>query len=71
MSGIRIVSVGGSMTSQVALDSDVLVLDGVTLVRESTGRIIRLVERAGRVLEPPMSNLEFHHANSLFGERDG
>lgn len=67
INGVRIVSVGGTMTTGVPLDADVLVLPDYTLVHERSGRVVRLVERQGRVLEAPMSNVETNHARSLFG----
>ena len=68
INGVRIVSVGNAMTHGVPLDADVLVMpDGYTLVRERTGHVVRLIERGGRVLEAPLSNIEMNHARSLFG----
>lgn len=67
MTGVRIVSVGDGMTAEVALDSDVRVLPGCTLVHERTGHVVRLIEREGRVLEAPMNNAETNHAHALFG----
>lgn len=64
---VRVVSVGNAMTTEVALDSDVRVLDGFTLVRERTGHIVRLIERDGRVIDAPMDNAETNHARALFG----
>jgi hypothetical protein len=68
VSGIRVVSVGGTTTTQVALDADVLVLDGYTLVREHTGHITRLIERNGHVHEAPLSKLDYNYASALFGD---
>lgn len=65
--GVRVVSVGGTMTTGVPLDADVLVLPDYTLVHERTGHVVRLIEHRGRVLEAPMTNVETTHARSLFG----
>lgn len=65
--GVRIVSVGHAMTHGVPLDADVIVMPDYTLVHERTGHVVRLIERAGRVLEAPMNNAESNHARSLFG----
>jgi hypothetical protein len=67
INGVRIVSVGNSMTHGVPLDADVLVMPDYTLVHERTGHVVRLIERGGQVLESPMNNAETNHARSLFG----
>lgn len=47
INGVRIVSVGSTMTAGVPLDADVLVLSDYTLVHERTGHVVRLIERGG------------------------
>lgn len=67
MNGVRIVSVGSTMTTGVPLEADVLVFPDYTLVHERTGHVVRLIERGGQVLEAPMTNQETNHARALFG----
>lgn len=69
MTGIRVVSVGDSMTAQVALDAEVIVQPTFTLVRTRETGIRRLVERDGEVLDVPLDNAEYNYAAALFGDQ--
>jgi hypothetical protein len=70
MSGVRVVSVGGTMTTEVPPSADVRVLPGYTLVKTAEGRVLRLIERGGEVVEAPMTTTERWHVLAMFGERE-
>lgn len=67
MSGVRLVSVGDAVTTEVALDSNVLVFHDYTLICSSQGTVHRLIERDGRVVDAPMTTEQRAHALRLFG----
>jgi hypothetical protein len=62
----RVVSVGDALTWSIPLDADVRVMSAFTLVRDSTGRVYRLIENNGDVREAPMTTEQRNHALDLF-----
>lgn len=63
----RVVSVGGSLTWEIPLTSEVIVQPAITLVKDGTGRVFRLIERDGQVVESPLTTAERWHVMALFG----
>lgn len=62
----RVVSVGGALTWSIPMTSQVIVQPSYTLVRDSTGRVYRLIEHKGDVREAPMTTEQRSHALDLF-----
>lgn len=64
--GVRVVGVGDTMTYDIPLDADVMVLEGYTLVCTRQGTVHRLVAVGDEVREAPMSAEQRAHVLELF-----